>query len=341
MTRTALAALTVLVASCLLGPLVIDEGPSGDPAGSSLLPPLTSVTVLDLREGEVVVAPRAQRVADAWVVESARRTRSVPASRVVRSRQHRYWLGSDRLGRDVLDRMLRGGRVSLAIAGLSLLLALVVGVAVGVGAATGGRLLDGVLMRLVDALLAFPLLFLLILLAAVLRPGPGVLVAVLALGAWMGTARLVRGQVLSLRQRTFVLAARALGTPRHRIWRVHLLPHVAGPLAQDSALRLGDLVLAEATLSYLGLGVPATMPSWGGMVAEGHQVLLQGWWISTFPGLAIAALVITLALLGDSLQRRLDVSGTGTRKRARRFDVHRTETLAASPPPLAGTEEPR
>jgi len=143
----------------------------------------------------------------------------------------------------------------------------------------------------------------LILLSALFRPGPVLLIAVLGLSSWMGLARLVRGQVLSLRTRTFIQAARAAGTRRLRMWTLHYLPNLKAPVAQDTALQMGNLVLAESTLSFLGLGIPATLPSWGGMVAEGQRVMLDGWWLSLFPGLAIAALVISLALIGDGLQR--------------------------------------
>jgi peptide/nickel transport system permease protein len=125
----------------------------------------------------------------------------------------------------------------------------------------------------------------------------------------MGLARLVRGQVLSLRNRSFIQAARVAGTPGYRIWTLHYLPNLRGPLAQDTALRMGDLVLAEATLSFLGLGIPANLPSWGSMIADGQRVMLEGWWLSVFPGLAIAALVVFLALIGDGLQELGEGSG--------------------------------
>jgi peptide/nickel transport system permease protein len=124
----------------------------------------------------------------------------------------------------------------------------------------------------------------------------------------MSLARLVRGQVLSLRSRPFVLAARASGSTPHRIAALHYLPNLVGPVSQDTALRIGDLVIAEATLSYLGLGVPATIVTWGSMVADGHRVMLDGWWLAAFPGLAIAWLVIGLALIGDGLQERGEAS---------------------------------
>jgi peptide/nickel transport system permease protein len=169
--------------------------------------------------------------------------------------------------------------------------------------------MDAVLMRTVDAMLAFPLLLLLILVAALFRPGPLMLVAVLGLTSWMGLARLVRGQVLSLKKRPFIDAARVSGTSGLRIWTLHYLPNLRAPLAQDSALRMGDLVLAEATLSFLGLGLPATIPSWGALVAEGQRVMVDGWWLSVFPGLAITVLVVGLALIGDGLQEAGKASG--------------------------------
>jgi peptide/nickel transport system permease protein len=186
--------------------------------------------------------------------------------------------------------------------------ALVIGLTVGLAAATGGSVVDAILMRSVDALLAIPLLLLMILLSALFRPGPVLLVVVLGFSSWMGLARLVRGQVLSLRSRTFIQAARVAGTRPTRIWTLHYLPNIKAPVAQDTALRMGDLVLAEATLSFLGLGIPPNLPSWGGMVAEGQRVMLNGWWLSVFPGLAITLLVVSLALIGDGLQRRGEAS---------------------------------
>ena len=119
----------------------------------------------------------------------------------------------------------------------------------------------------------------------------------------MSLARLVRGQVLSLRNRSFIQAAKVAGTSWHRIWTLHYIPNLKAPLAQDTALRMGDLVLAEATLSFLGLGIPASLPSWGVMIAEGQLAMIDGWWVSVFPGIAITVLVISLALVGDGIQK--------------------------------------
>ena len=303
--QTGVTGLSLLVVVCMLGPLVLPAPPGADPAHAALLPPGTAVTEIIVNDGRTLVSPSVRFEGETVVVDGPRRSATVARSEVTSIRDTRFWLGSDRFGRDVLAQLMAGGRISISIAALAALIALLVGTTVGLTAATGGRLVDTVLMRLVDALMAFPVIFLLILLATVFRPGPLVLVSVLGMTSWMGLARLVRGQVLTLRGRTFVLAARAAGSSPMRTWRTHFLPNLAGPLSQDTALRLGDLVLAEATLSFLGLGIPPAIPTWGAMVAQGHRVMIEGWWLATLPGFAIAALVISLALVGDGIQERL------------------------------------
>lgn len=304
-----LVGLTLLTVACILGPALLPEKGKGDPIHAPLLPPGTLVTIIELRDGRVMVSPDVVHEADSIEVRGQRRTTVLNPAEILSESRKRLWLGSDRFGRDLLPRLLLGGRISLGIATLGVVVALIAGLFFGLAAATGGGLTDALLMRLVDALLAFPLLPLLILVAALFRPGPLLLVAVLGLTSWMGLARLVRGQVLSLRNRTFIQAARVAGTPGYRIWTLHYLPNLRGPLAQDTALRMGDLVLAEATLSFLGLGIPANLSSWGSMIADGQRVMLEGWWLSVFPGLAIAALVIFLALIGDGLQELGEGSG--------------------------------
>ncbi len=307
--RAVPALLGAVVLACLAGPLLHRPVPA-DPVGGALLPPGSAVVVLTLADGRTLVSPAARPSPDgAWTLRRGGAEETVPPAAVRSAVRRRAWLGTDRYGRDLLDRLLRGGRISLAVAGAALALSLVVGLGLGLASATGPRWLDTVLMRLADAWMAFPMLFLLILLVALFRPGPVSLVAILGASSWMGLARLVRGQALALRERPFLQASRAMGSPWHLRWRLHYLPNLVGPVAQETALRLGDLIVAEATLSFLGLGIQPPTPSWGSMVAEGQAVLLSGWWVATIPGLAIALVVLLLAAAGDLLQDRV---GPGT-----------------------------
>ncbi len=303
-----LTVIAVLAGGCWLGPMSLPATGDGDPVHAALLPPGTVVSVLWLADGRTLMSPDVTRDDGTLVIRGRHGTTEIAPDQVAAERRVRLWLGSDRFGRDVLPRLLEGGRLSLLIAGFGVLVALAVGLVVGLAAATGPRVVDAILMRLVDALLSFPILLLLILVSALFHPGPVLLVAVLGLSSWMGLARLVRGQVLSLRSRDFIKAARVAGTSELRTWTLHYLPNLKAPVAQDTALQMGNLVLAEATLSFLGLGLPANLPSWGAMVADGQRVMLEGWWLSFFPGLAIATLVIALALVGDGLQKRRTAS---------------------------------
>jgi peptide/nickel transport system permease protein len=294
-----LAALALLA---LLGPaLAGDPAAIVDPPAAGLLPPLARRAVVELRDGSTLAGESVRRLDDRWSIVRRGEERPVAEADVAAVGMRRFWLGTDNLGRDQLARLLAGGRVSLAIGVLALTVALLIGTAVGLAAGWRGGALDAVLMRLADGLLAVPLLFLLILLAALFRPGPAALIAVLGLSSWMDIARLVRGQVLSLKEREYVLAARAIGASDLRIAVVHLLPNLAAPLAQGAALRLGDLILAEAALSFLGLGVQPPLASWGAMVAHGQEFFPAAWWL-TFPaGLAVAGTVIGAALLADGV----------------------------------------
>jgi len=296
---TLLAALALL--SLLGPPLAGDPAAIVDPPAAGLLPPLARRAVVELVDGSTIAGDSARPLGDRWVVTRHGEERLVAAAEVASVGPRRFWLGTDNLGRDQLARLLAGGRVSLAIGVLSLTVALLVGTAVGLAAGWRGGLIDAVLMRLADGLLAVPLLFLLILLAALFRPGPAALIGVLGLSSWMDLARLVRGQTLSLKEREFILGARAIGASDLRIAVVHLLPNLAAPLAQGAALRLGDLILAEAALSFLGLGVQPPLASWGAMVAHGQEFFPAAWWL-TFPaGAAVAAAVIGAALLADGV----------------------------------------
>lgn len=217
-----------------------------------------------------------------------------------------HWLGTDEFGRDVLSRLLYGARVSLAIAALAAALAVALGTGVGLVAGYRGGRVDGVLMRGVDLCMAFPRLFLVLLLAGLLRPSAGLTIVVLGLTGWMSTARLVRAQVQSVRHGGFVEAARALGSPSPRTIRQHVLPHVASPVLVSATLMLGQTILAESALSFLGLGVQVPTASWGQMVDEGRGVFPGVWWVSLFPGLAITLTVVGYNMLGDALRDELD-----------------------------------
>jgi peptide/nickel transport system permease protein len=215
-------------------------------------------------------------------------------------------LGTDHFARDVLSRVLYGARVSLSIGFVAVAISITIGTLLGAVAGFFGGWVDTVIMRLVDVVISFPQLVLLITIIALFEPSIFLIVAVLGLTQWTGTARLVRGEVLSLREREYVLAARALGYSRRRIILAHLIPNVLGPVIVAATLGIGNTIVLEAGLSFIGLGVQPPTPSWGTMVADGRNFMLQAWWLSTFPGLAIVVTVLCFNLVGDGLRDALD-----------------------------------
>jgi peptide/nickel transport system permease protein len=216
-------------------------------------------------------------------------------------------LGTDLYSRDVLSRLLYGARVSLAIAALATLVAVTVGTGVGLAAGYGTPAVDGVLMRLVDAGLAVPRVFLLLLVLALWEgASAATLILVLGLTSWLPTSRLVRAEVLSVRQRDYVAAARALGLSRWRILSRHVLPNVATPILVSGALGIGQIILVEAGLSFLGVGVPPPTASWGNMIADGQYHLASAPWLAAAPGIALIVTVVSLNLVADAVQDALD-----------------------------------
>ena len=222
-----------------------------------------------------------------------------------------FWLGTDGLGRDMLSRLIWGGRISLGIgfsaSGLAVLIALLVG---GLAGFLGGRA-DFLIMRFVDLMMSIPTFFLLILLVVVLKPSVWVVIVVIALVSWTYPARLFRSQILTTREQTYILAARCLGLPGNRIFLRHLLPHLLPLMIVFLALGIPTTIFAEASLSFLGLGVPPPAPSWGSMIQDGVAYYRAAPWVVLLPGLAIMITVVCFNLLGAGLRDAMDPTRRG------------------------------
>lgn len=215
------------------------------------------------------------------------------------SLQHPF--GTDQFGRDVFTRVLFGGRISLALSMLVVFLSMSLGTLYGAIAGYLGGTWDALLMRLVDVLLAFPLTFFAVTTIALFGANLPALVLILALTGWMDVARLVRAEVLSLKERAFILKARASGLKKRRVILRHLIPNTFALVAAASALRVADVILLESTLSFLGVGVQPPTASWGTILNDGRPVLATAWWLTLFPGSAIALTTISFHLIGEAL----------------------------------------
>lgn len=219
-----------------------------------------------------------------------------------------FLLGTDHLGRDIFSRLLFGGRVSLFVGFVAMIGAVTIGTTVGAIAGYFGGLVDSILMRLVDIIISFPNIFLLITLVAVLEPSIDKLIMVFAFLSWTGTARLVRGEFLTLKKREFVLAARTIGMSNTRIIFGQILPSALGPVIVAATLAVGGFILAESALSFLGLGVQPPTSTWGNMLTYSQSVTIfrTAWWYPTFPGLMILLTVLSFNFVGDGLRDALD-----------------------------------
>lgn len=219
-------------------------------------------------------------------------------------------LGTDNLGRDMLSRIIYGSQISLLVGLAAVALAGVIGVFVGLVAGYYGGFIDNVLMRLVDSFLAIPTILFALVILSIFGPSVTTLIIVLGITNWVQYARLVRGEVLSLKEREFVKAAKSIGVRDNKIILKHLLPNVISPFIVISTLSVATTIILEASLSFLGLGIQPPSISWGGILSDGRDYIATSWWLATFPGLAITITVLAIIFLGDWLRDVLDPRST-------------------------------
>jgi peptide/nickel transport system permease protein len=224
-----------------------------------------------------------------------------------------HYLGTDQLGRDVFSRMLHGSKVSLSVGFVAVAISILIGILVGALAGYYSGWIDSFLMRFVDIMLCFPSFFLILTVVALLGPSLFKVMVVIGITSWMGTSRFVRAEFLSLRERDYVQAAKALGVKDRRIIFRHILPNALAPVFVTATLDVATAILVEAGLSFLGFGVQPPAPSWGNILTEGRTYIFDAWWLTVFPGLAILITVLSFNLLGEGLRDALDPRLRGRR----------------------------
>lgn len=264
-------------------------------------PVIPSIVLLAL----IVAGAFAPWVAPHDPLDNELRARNAPPAWYAKG-SAKYLLGADPIGRDILSRIIYGARVSLLVAAISVTSGMVIGTAVGLIAGYAGGWIDELSMRIVDVWLGLPFILVALVVVVVLGQNFAVLMGLLALLAWTPFVRNVRGEVLSLKTRDYVALARISGASTARILVRHILPGVINTVIVIATLRVGQLILAEATLSFLGAGIPPPTPSWGGMVADGREYLSKAWWVSFFPGFAIFLIVMSMNFIGDWFRDRFD-----------------------------------
>ena len=269
---------------------------------ASRLPPLIPMAIVILF---VLIAALANWVSPADPYEQKLRARFTPPA-WEKGGTWKHVLGTDRLGRDLLARIIFGARISLAAGVITVLVSGVVGAAVGLVAGYYRGRVDAVLMRITDATLSFPIILLALILAVTAGPSFGNVIIAIAVILWARYARVIRGEVLTLMEQDFVAQARIVGCGAWRLITRHLFPNTLSTLVVLLTLQVGYVIIVEASLSFLGAGIPPPTPAWGSMIAEGREFITTAWWVSFFPGLAILLVVLAFNLLGDWLRDTLD-----------------------------------
>jgi peptide/nickel transport system permease protein len=246
-----------------------------------------------------------------WIVpfdpgKASLTSRLAPPSWADETGKSEFLLGADQVGRDLLSRIVYGAKISLMVGFFGVLISMVIGTILGLVSGYFGKWLDDLIMRVADIQLAFPFILFAIVIMSVLGTGIWKIILILGLTYWVGFARLIRGEVISLKEQEYIQAAKAIGGTNFSIIRKHILPNVMSSILVLATMYMAEFILLEASLTFLGLGVDPTIPSWGGMLADSRNYVTTAWWTATFPGFAIMFTVLGFNLLGDWLRDKLD-----------------------------------